>query len=189
MSNFSETKLSSEEQVIWSSIVSRTVATFQLNEEEKAFVMNDVLIRMFGLLPYYAECPNPVGVGLLNVSIYLTERKGGRDLFLHTEDNDHDYVSRLKPFYDIMRGGNEEVIEKGLAMAGLVLLNDYLHDREADANNGKYNPLNSGSWNYDSARQTLTGHAVRLLPGHRLETILSLKVIAERFHWLPGGSD
>ena len=175
--------LSADEQVLWESIVAKTVETFRMDEEEVNSLRENKLLRMFGLLPYFAECPNYEGIGLLNVSIYITERRGGKDLFAHTEDNDPDYLSRLKPFRDIMTGGDEEIIERGLALAGLAMLRDYSCDQEQDAENGKYNPLNSGSWNYNTAWQSLEGRA-RTAKAGRLETVLAVSVIMRMWWWL-----
>jgi len=182
MSNIHAPELFSEEKALWESIVAKTAETFRLSELDAAALQENQLLRMFGLLPYFAECPNCEGIGLLNVSIYLTERLGGREWFLNNGDHELDYLRRLQPFRDIMNGGNEEVIEKGLTIAGLVMLKDYLHDQAEDAANGKYNPLNSGSWDYDSARQNLEAR-MQALPAHRLDS-LGEAVIQSYVCWL-----
>lgn len=174
--NVSMPELHSDELALWESIVSKTAETFRLNDSEADSLRKNELVRMFALLPYFAECPNHEGIGLLNVSIYITERVGGREFFIHHEGHDLEYLRRFQPFRDVMAGGKEEVIEKGLALAGLVMLNDYLQDQEEDVARGKYNPLNEGSWDYDSARQALEGKA-QALPVQRMDKLFSLAII------------
>lgn len=175
-------ELLDEEKVLWESIVSRVQPALRLSDEETEAMKNHKLIRMFGLLPKFADCPNPEGTGFMNVVVYMAERNGGRDLFLHHPEHDRNILSRLQPFHNIMRKGNQEVVEKGLALASLVMLQDYQADREEDLAKNKYNPLNNGAWEFSSARAQLM-KVINKAQAMRLDAVFALSVVTTMSFW------
>lgn len=171
-----------EEMHLWESIVSRAQRALRLTDEETEAMKKNKLIRMFGLLPKFAECPNPEGTGFMNVVVYMAERNGGRDLFLHHPENDKNILSRLQPFHNIMRKGNQEVVEKGLALASLVMLQDYQADKEEDLAKNKYNPLNNGAWDFSSAKEQLM-KVINKAQAMRLDAVFALSVVTTMSFW------
>jgi hypothetical protein len=169
-------ELLDEEIALWKTIVKQVQVAMNLSDEEATKVENHKLVRMFGLLPSFAGCPNPVGTGFLNVTVYLAERKGGRDLFLHNQEHDSDILSRLQPFRNIMCQGDQAVVEKGLSLASLVMLKDYKEDVQTDTQNRKYNPIASGAWDFDQVRGRLVS-TVKKVRTRRLDAVFALSMV------------
>lgn len=169
-------ELLDEEKILWNTIVKRTQVAMNLSDDETRKVEEHSLLRMFGLLPNFAGCPNPEGTGFLNVLTYLGERKAGRDLFLHSPEHDRDITSRLQPFRNIMIQGDQDVVEKGLALASLVMLKDYQEDLQTDREQNKYNPLAAGAWNFEEIQKKLTT-TVKRVTSRRLDAVFALGMV------------
>ena len=53
------------------------------------------------------------------------------------------------------QGGDKNIIEHGMDMLALIMLKGYKTSQETDAENGTYNPLNSGAWDYEASEKLL----------------------------------
>jgi hypothetical protein len=168
--------LSTQESLIFEAILESARDTFRLDEDEVAQLEADVLVRLLALLPHFAGCQTPVKVGFINITTYIAERRGGKAFFRHTPHDDSEYLSRLEVFRHLMHDGDPAVIDKGLSMAGIIMLNDYQMDAEEDMKTGKYNPLVSGKWQYDKAIKTLK-ERFQKFPLARMDVLFGLAVI------------
>lgn len=174
-----------EDQRMWDSILDRARRTFGYSDAEIASLRENKLLRMFALLPSIADCPNPEGVGFLNTTVYLAERRGGRDLFVHKEADDRDPLNRLKPFEHLMTGGDPEIIRKGLLHAAIVMVNDYHTDQAEDKSAEKYNPIVQKRWDYSTMLKDLTEKANQIFCP-RLSLVFSSEEAADRGFWIDG---
>jgi hypothetical protein len=183
MESFAREEFTAEEQGMFNRILDSIELTFRLTDLERATLEQDPLIRLLSLLPYFAECPEPERLGYLNLSTYISERRGGKQYFLHLPEDDTDYLSRLAVFARIMDGGDPAVIDKGLSLAAMVMLNEYLLDQDEDLQNGKYNPLNSGTWNFTQAMNDLQAR-VHKTPVARMDVLFVVSFMAMTW-WQP----
>ena len=147
---------------LWEKYVSSAESTFRFTKEEREGLNSSNLARFVSLLPTIAECDSAERAGFSNLCLYIAERTGGKNFFLHTEDNDKELLDRLAPFKQNMQGGNPQILEAGLARLGLVMLRDYKTDCEEDAKKGKYNPLNTKAWTFKDAEKALLDQATQV---------------------------
>lgn len=172
-----------QDEKLWASILTRTEKNFSLNRRQVKGLKENRLLRMFALLPSIAECPDAEAVGFLNVSIYLSERRAGRDLFAHRQNHDEDPLSRLKPFEQLMSEGNQEVVQKGLLHAAIVMVNDYHSDKSEDLQQKKYNPLLHKKWNYTTMLRDLLEKA-NSINCPRLNLVFSTNEAVNAAFWI-----
>jgi hypothetical protein len=91
-------------------------------------------------LPFAAGCDDADQCAVLNLTGYMIASMPGpgRALFDHRPSNDHDIMDRLKPIMHF-KGGDQAVIDQGMAEIAEVLVKGYHRDIEADAISGEYN--------------------------------------------------
>ena len=140
-------------------MVDSVAEAFRMQDSERSRFSDSRTARLVGALPFLAECRNPERTALGHLAVFvLASRGGSRKIFDHTPADDAEPLARLEPIARFP-GGDPAVIRKGMALLGLLMLGGYEKDREKDAANGEYNPLNSGAWNSNEVRARLKAEA------------------------------
>ncbi len=138
----------------WSEICDAISSTFKLSREAESRLRESKTARLIAELPFVAGCENPKRTALANLSVYILAATGGKEAFLHSPDDDWDVFARLRLGMN-HHGGNKRTLAHGMAVLALIMLHDYRRDEEDDLSTGKYNPLNSGVWNFQEKKNTL----------------------------------
>ena len=55
-------------------------------------------------------------------------------------------------FISTFEGGNSEIIEYGMNLLALIMIEGYHRSEEKDKQNGTYNPFVSGTWDYEKTK-------------------------------------
>lgn len=131
----------------WIGIVGQLKISFRLTDNEVKKLEESKIARLIGAIPFLAKCDNPERKAINHLSTYLAAARGSKVLSLHNLDDDRDILARLEEI-NTFTSGDPKIIEKGMKLLALNMVHDYLRDMEEDRLNNKYNPLNSGVWNY-----------------------------------------
>ena len=100
--------------------------------------------------PFLAGCNKAIETSFSHLTIYLMSiDESAKDIYCHKEEDDEDIYSRLFPI-SIFSGGKREIIECCMDLMVLCMLSNYKKDSEEDKLIGKYNPINSGKWDYET---------------------------------------
>ena len=119
-----------------------------------AYEKNTALKILFSI-PFEASCSEPERLALINANNYfLMSSDGYRNHFYHNQDDDLNIFRRISVF-DIFRDGDRQTIQYGMDALALIMIQDYKNDIEEDAFQGKYNPISSGAWNFDTLREEI----------------------------------
>jgi hypothetical protein len=117
--------------------------TFRFTESEHAAFTRNTTARLIAVLPFAAGCDEPLRTALAHLAIYLTEIRGGSRIGAHTQTDNQDPLTRLR-LISSFKGGDPQVIQHGMAMLALIMIQGYERSKADDAYNQVYNPLNDG---------------------------------------------
>ena len=157
----------------WNDLVDRTALLFHFDASRKEKMANHQVMKLVGALPFLAGCRNPQRIALSHLATYvMAASEGGKDLFLHSFADNSDLFSRLERISHF-DGGDPVVIQRGMNLLALAMLEDHRKDSLEDRQNRKYNPLNAGAWDYEKMAEELK-KAIGSVNCPGMENILSL---------------
>lgn len=135
---------------LWAELVDRLSVVFRISPSRKNHILNNKVMKLTAAIPFAAGCRNPMRVSLSHLAVYLLAATpgGGKEIFQHGFHDNEDLFTRLERISHF-DGGDEVIINKGMSMLALAMLEDHKSDAEKDRAEGKYNPINSGFWDYD----------------------------------------
>lgn len=136
-----------ENRYNWDGFVKQPTISFRLSEKEGITPNETKVAQLIGAIPFLAKSNNPERKAINHLSTYLAAARGSKVLSRHTVENDNDILTRLEEI-NTFTSGDPNIIEKSMKLLALNMVHDYLRDMEEDRLNKKYNPLNSGVWNY-----------------------------------------
>ena len=124
---------------------------FLTNSKIPVFCTTNLLVE----LPFIANCHTPERTAITNLILYkMSVSECTKRFFYHTEKDDLDVLSRLKPFF-AFSDGNKDIIDKGLCLIALQMLSGYQRDIIKDIRKNKYNPLVNKQWQYEKIKSDL----------------------------------
>lgn len=142
----------------------------------ESLIRNNKVAQLVGHLPYLAKTERPYRDAMSNLTIFILSSYGStKEIYTHCPDDDCNVYSRLRPIMNFT-GGQDAIIDRGMALIAMVLLNDYKRDMSDDLITGHYNPLNAGVWDYDSMQAELTDR-IKEKPCRKMDRILSLNML------------
>ena len=160
-----------EEQ--WIELVDRLTEVFHIEPERQQRILRNRVMKLTAAIPFVAGCSHPARTALSHLSIYLlAASQGGKDLFGHNFLDNDDLFTRLER-NSHFQGGNEVLIRRGMNMLALAMLEDHRTDGAEDLKSGKYNPLNSGVWDYD-ALSTQLRKDISAVPSKELDAVIEI---------------
>ena len=149
-----EKKESELKTLDWNYMVNEISNVFRMSEEETKAFSDCGTARIIAELPFAAGCSEPERTAILHLCIYIAEIRGFQRYFAHLPSDDGDIFTRLGCIADF-EGGDQDIIEHGMCMLALIMIEGYKRSECFDRANGVYNPFASGSWNYESLRKNL----------------------------------
>ena len=138
----------------WSYLVGEIAKVFRLTDKEKEKLDNNPTARIIATIPFEAKCKEPERTAIAHLCLYMAELKGFQKFCSHTKEDDNDIYNRLA-FISTFEGGNQAVIEHGMAILALIMLEGYNKSKQKDIAEGVYNPIVAGVWNYQTVKNTL----------------------------------
>lgn len=168
----------------WNNLVSEVLKGMPELEERREYILEHRLCKLIGMLPFIAETKQPLRDGFTNLSLFLLSKHTPvRDVYEHNPQDDQDIMRPLIP-YCHFTGGDEKILSRGMHLVAMVLIMDYKKNMDQDLDQNRYNPLNSGQWNYEGIMETLS-LCVEDLYCPEMDEILSVKYVPFT-HWALG---
>ncbi len=134
----------------WEDVLSRVGVVLNFGIEKKQQVKNNRLARLIAATPYLAGSSKALETSFSHLLIYsMSLDESVKDFFFHKEEDDNDIYSRLFPISSFY-GGDSEIIQCCMDLIALCMISNYKNDAEDDKLMGKYNPLNQGTWEYET---------------------------------------
>ena len=157
---------------VWNGLVQKVSEINNFDKSMQKGLKEHKVIKLISAIPYIAGCDNPERIALRHLSIYfLAASKTGKEVFNHSKLDDSNIYKRLESISHF-DGGDENIIQKGMDLLSLVMVEGYYRDIEKDKRNNKYNPLNSGAWNYLEIKNMLINRIQ--INSHEFNDILEL---------------
>lgn len=137
----------------WSEVSDHVATTFRLSDEERAQLRSSHIAKLLGAIPFLAGCDHPMRTAVSNLAVYMMSVGSAKEAFNATVEDDSDVFARLK--LARYEGGDERVIERGMALIALNMLADYRRDVVFDIANEKHNPVATGAWDFNAIKTDL----------------------------------
>ncbi len=102
---------------------------------------------MIATIPFAAGCKEPERTAIAHLMIYIGEIKGFQKYYAHLPSDDEDLFQRLA-FISTFQGGDQTIIEHGMNLLALIMVEGCHRSEAKDRKTGVYNPFVSGAWNY-----------------------------------------
>ena len=135
----------------WNYFENELSRVFRLTDDERKILHKSTAARLIATIPFAANCDDPFRTAILHLCAYMAELKGFEKYCSHLPSDDSDIMSRLDCISHF-KGGDKKIIEHGMTMLSLIMLEGYRASQKKDLENGIYNPLNSGTWNYENLK-------------------------------------
>lgn len=149
-----EKEFNAEDFIKWDYLVSELARVFNLNENEISTLYTSQTAKIIAAIPFAASCKFPERYAICHLANYISEKKGFQEYASHCVEDDDNVFSRLAPIANF-EGGDKDVIHHGMVMLALTMLEGYRNSMEKDKDDHVYNPLVSGSWNYETLKRSL----------------------------------
>lgn len=141
-------KLQEIPDATWEYFVQEMKKVFRFTRKETKWFRNCKTAKLIATIPFAAECDEPERTAIAHLCIYLTELRGFQKFYSHLPSDDIDLFKRLG-FISTFEGGNKDIIEYGMNLLCLTMIEGYHKSENEDKKMGIYNPFVSGKWNYN----------------------------------------
>lgn len=138
----------------WSYLIAETSKVFRLTIDEIVQLQNSPTAKIIASIPFVAGCNNPERIAISHIGIYLMELKGFQDYCCHLPTDDTNIYKRLERISHF-DGGNKRIIEHGMAILAVIMLEGYKKSVQKDIRNNVYNPVANHVWNYKTLKKQL----------------------------------
>ena len=138
----------------WNYIVEEMKTVFRFTRKETKWFKNCKTAKLIATIPFVAGCNEPERTAIAHLMIYIGEIKGFQKYYAHLPSDDADLFQRLA-FISTFQGGDQKIIEEGMNLLALIMVDGYHRSEEEDRENGVYNPFVSGAWDYEKIKKDL----------------------------------
>ena len=138
----------------WDYLVSEISTVFRFSHEEEKYFSNSSTAKLIASIPFVANCIEPERTAIAHLCLYVAELKGFQKYCSHTPSDDSDIFNRLA-FLSTFEGGNKTIIEHGMNILALIMIENYKRTEKSDKEKGIYNPFVAGTWNYKKIKNKL----------------------------------
>ncbi|MCR4742629.1 MAG: hypothetical protein K5866_07170 [Treponema sp.] len=147
-------KLQEIPDATWEYFVQEMKKVFRFTRKETKWFRNCKTAKLIATIPFVAGCDEPERTAIAHLCIYLAEIRGFQKYYAHLPSDDSDLFKRLG-FISTFEGGNREIIEYGMNLLALIMIEGYHRSEEKDKQNGIYNPFISETWDYKLLRNKI----------------------------------
>lgn len=138
----------------WVRISDDVAAAFRMTEDEKSWLKNKGIAKLIAAIPVLAGCEDAERTGVTHLAIYLLSIRETKHYFNALPADNTDFFERLR-LGNNFKGGDRDIIKRGMSILALHMLEDYKRDIHIDEAVGKYNPVGDGVFNYESVKREL----------------------------------
>lgn len=131
----------------WDNIAASVAESFRMDKEDREWLNNKNLAKLIASIPYLAGCEDPGRTAITHLGAYILSIRIKTVANCQPSD-DADLFRRLEMINNFI-GGDQAIIQKGMSLIALNMIADYARDIEEDRMFGKYNPVDSGAFDYE----------------------------------------
>ncbi|MFP4363648.1 MAG: hypothetical protein ACLFR1_07235 [Spirochaetia bacterium] len=165
----------------WTGIMETVADAFGMGLEEKARFQECRVAQLVAALPFLAKCEDPDRTAAAHLATYTLSVRT-RNIFTTKETDAGDIYRRLETI-KTFEGGDPQVIRRGMALLALNMLSDYKQGAEKDREQGKYNPVAEGLWDYEAEKRKLMKD-IKSTQSSEIDTLLTAEqAIASDWNW------
>ncbi len=138
----------------WDYLVTELSNVFRFTKEEKEKFSKNKVAKLIASIPFVANCVEPERTAIAHLCLYVSELKGFQKYCAYTPSDDSDIFNRLA-FISTFEGGNKTIIEHGMNILALIMIENYKRTENLDKENGICNPFVQGTWDYKKLKNKL----------------------------------
>jgi hypothetical protein len=158
----------------WQEIASIVSSSFAMEPARAEKLKTNVTAKLIAAIPFLADCREPQRTAIAHLSTYVVASDGpGRKAFDHKAGDDYDSLARLAPIAGF-EGGDPSIINRGMKLLAMIMIQGYQRDLASDKAKGLYNPINAGAWKAEEKLASLRS-AVTAVPDEEMDAIVSAK--------------
>ncbi len=165
----------------WDAIVGSTGAAFRMDEEETTWLRTKPIARVIAAIPFLAGCRNAARTAVTHLGTYLLSIKETKPFFNASHEDDGNILDRLQ-LISSFDGGDQRIIDRGMALIALSMIEDYKRDIQIDAALGKHNPVATGAFDYDQIHDELQ-RRVEAVDCPAMDAFLALEDVGTMGYW------
>jgi hypothetical protein len=124
-----------------------------MNKEDQEWLLNKNLAKLIAAIPYLAGCDDPGRTAITHLGAYILSIRIKTVANCQPTD-DINLFRRLEMINNFI-GGDQAIIQKGMSLIALNMIADYARDIDEDRMFGKYNPVDSGAFDYVTEKKGL----------------------------------
>jgi hypothetical protein len=162
----------------WENIAASVADAFHMNKEDREWLLNKNLAKLIAAIPYLAGCEDPGRTAITHLGAYILSIRIKTVANCQPTD-DVDLFRRLEMINNFI-GGDQAIIQKGMSLIALNMIADYARDIEEDRMFGKYNPVDSGAFNYEFEKKRLVT-IIETVQCREMDEIMSMDEAIEAF--------
>jgi hypothetical protein len=155
----------------WENIAASVADAFRMDKEDSEWLMNKNLAKLIAAIPYLAGCDDPGRTAITHLGAYILSIRIKTVANCQPTD-DVNLLRRLEMINNFI-GGDQAIIQKGMSLIALNMIADYARDIEEDRMFGKYNPVDSGAFNYETEKKGLE-YNIRSVECLEMDEIMSI---------------
>ncbi|MBR4791233.1 MAG: hypothetical protein IK024_10115 [Treponema sp.] len=139
---------------MWIYLVEEMKKVYRFTRKETKWFRNCQTAKLIATIPFAAGCDEPERTAIAHLCIYLAEIRGFQRYYAHLPSDDCDLFKRLG-FISTFEGGKQDIIEYGMSLLALTMIEGYHKSAQEDKSKGIYNPFISEKWNYKEIKLSL----------------------------------
>lgn len=147
-------KLNSLPDSTWNYFVKEMKKVFRFTHKETKWFKNCKTAKLIATIPFAAGCDEHGRTAIAHLCIYMAEIRGFQKYYAHLPSDDINLFKRLG-FISTFEGGDKDIIEYGMNLLALIMIEGYHKSENEDRKNGVYNPFVSGVWNYEKEKMLI----------------------------------
>ncbi len=165
----------------WRTICDSLAAAFRMDDAERAWLREKPIAQLIAAIPFLADCKNAHRTAVAHVGTYILSVRETKPFFNARSEDDNSVLDRLRlgMHFD---GGDQRIIDRGMALLALSMVMDYRRDIQIDTAIGKHNPVATGAFDYDTIYRDLR-RTIEATPCPEMDTILSVGDVGTRGYW------
>lgn len=172
------TKAFSEAQ--WKKYAGTVAGAYGMDAAGSKALQANTAAKLVCALPFLAGCHEPERTALAHLSTFvLASSDRARAAFDHKKEDDRDPLARLAVISHF-EGGDPALVQRGMKLLALILINGYRRDVKADAQAGEYNPIGSKAWNPDQKIAALQAD-IAAVPSPAMDAIVGPGAAVQTF--------
>ncbi len=156
---------------LWLELAGDLAAAFRMDAAEAEALRVNRIARLVAALPFLAGCEDAGRTAVAHLGTYLLSVRDTKRWFCATPEDGSSIMERLR-LGASFKGGDKDVIERGMSLLALNMLSDYKRDLAEDAALGKYNPLAAGDFSFEETVESLEW-AIAKRPCDEMDEIIS----------------